>query len=665
MPSSFEPSPNDPDVQLPTRGVSARNDFVSYQGRSSLTAFGSAIKVMLPDSKVDLNELPSHTIIDVNNTAIARNGFHFDLEYRFSDTDVMHLEFDLPPYDWALACYTEFDTYLGGCFYFFNKLQFKHKMRALYVTPTVGPCSRDDFFWHAELLLVLALGELYLAGSKRDFSYTMTAPPPDPTRMSQMRYGGAPSVSSTSAEHHPGSRLSPDGNTWTPQFPGSKYFERAAPIVGLMLQQVEMNTSLVAVEVLMLYCFFHLHMDWQKGAYAMSGIAMRSVMLLGLYEDADKDRVTLHELEHRRRLWWTCYYIDSYLSAKSGFPMTIDAQSILAGGPSDIAGSDSVYGEFSPSLYLRGFIEVSKITTIVLSELYQRKHEGSASIIPTISDIMARLFEWNKQWAGPLKIDWVDRVQPMSRTSANICSEYSQCVNMTVRPLLLYFVRKRLAERTTLRQPIDLSGYSQNIITLLNASLSASVQTIHGLYNLLQNDLYATFGYLDREYTFASASTLVLFNVAFGVCANTCPYIKEALELLYHSEKHGNANAKNRREQLLNLISTFEFLDHQCPHTANYHADLLFQVHTPSGDGQAVGQSHYSSPELQNYQTSLIATHGLADMPINKHIVDEMYYAGVAMEKDIWNEVASGGTWMGNANMGTALDEFRNMIAHG
>jgi hypothetical protein len=227
----------------------------------------------------------------------------------------------------------------------------------------------------------------------------------------------------------------------------------------------------------------------------------------------------------------------------------------------------------------------------------------------------------------------------------------------------LYFVRKRIAERTTVRQPINLSVYSQNIITLLNASLSASVQTIHGLYNLLQNDLYATFGYLDREYTFASASTLVLYRVAFGVCASTCPYVKEALELLHHSEKHGNANAKTRREQLLDLIATFEFMDHPCPHTAKYFSDWLLQSTVSTTQGTPVGDPHhYSSPEMQNYQTSLFASHGLADMPINKHIVDEVYYGGVDMERDIWNEVAAGGAWMGGASMLTALDEFRHLI---
>ncbi|KAK7684629.1 hypothetical protein QCA50_012210 [Cerrena zonata] len=71
--------------------------------------------------------------------------------------------------------------------------------------------------------------------------------------------------------------------------------------------------------------------------------------------------------------------------------------------------------------------------------------------------------------------------------------------------------------------------------------------------------MVALFGWMDREYLFTSASTLILFNASFGVHDATKEHLDHALTIFTKMKKLGNYPAALRRAQLLKLIRVLDF----------------------------------------------------------------------------------------------------------
>ena len=136
----------------------------------------------------------------------------------------------------------------------------------------------------------------------------------------------------------------------------------------------------------------------------------------------------------------------------------------------------------------------------------------------------------------------------------------SVAINITIRPILLYFVRQRLHTLRTKKSPLNLSTFSKDIISLLTASLKAHryKQSAPIAYYPGATRWPSIEAISDREYVYSAISTLVLFNAAFGVNISASQQINEGLWLLTGMERIGNKNARRRKEQILNLIKTFE-----------------------------------------------------------------------------------------------------------
>ncbi|ANB13247.1 Put3p [Sugiyamaella lignohabitans] len=680
----------------------------SFQGTSSMSTFGADLKGLMPrQTEVDLNDVsPSKAQRRPVVARLKRNGLKFNIQI-FQDCreHPSEISFELPPYERAVSAHQMFDHYLCGSFYFFNAYEFKKKLHETYNNMTSGTINLPELLWITKLLLVLALGELYFLGSKKG----------QKEKAANVYNNGQGNGDDMSNSRSGGSSRSDSEAASIKGFAEILFFRKASCLSRILIDEVHSSPSIEGIEVMFLTSFFHQIMDWQVGAYLVNGVALRSTLLLGLHVDAGKDSFTLHELEHRRRIWWSIFHFDRYIAAKAGLPLTIYETSIFAQYPRDIEGTDGVRGEFPKADYINSFIEVTKIVSFTLSELYQRQPDASASvnILPSIYEVMNRLFSWKSKWTAKLGINWNPSGTEftISRTAANVYHEYLHCVNLTVRPLLYHFVRKRILDRHDHPGPTDLSSYSQSIITLLNASMSASLQTIESLQYLLSVDEFASFGYLDREYCFSSASTLMLFIVAFGVSQICSPTIGKALQLLHYSELAGNSHASIRKKQLLNLTSSFQFLDQtfimaaegeialeKLRNSSNKSESESANTNPPVGgipseSGQQrqqqpqQGQDQVTQPQqemqqpqvpternqflrVSNLQNAVNPTNNVeansGPVPIDLHQLSnisldefqaESINFGLDEEKDLWEEITTEASWLGNVS-----DEFRSLI---
>lgn len=498
------------------------------QGSTSLTAFGEEINHYFPKANVNFSDLdhqnvgPSyslHTLFYKDNTLF--------FEARTSDKDSFKIHIDLPPFRTAVEYFECFMLFLGDHFYFFNPGRFKRKLEAVYSTSskktTIG---RGQLLYYITMLFVLSLGKMYVAGQ--------------------------------------GDRKLQEKFT---RFPGFEMFQKGTSLLHFAFDELQCGQcSLESLETLILYAFYHQIVDASSGHYIINGMAVRTALTIGIQKN-DCQGLSLSETEHRNRLFWTLYGIDRYCSAKLGYPLSIPDELITADLPSDIPSSfkpdeESKYGDFSDHRYITCYVELCRIFTMMLRRLYQpKKFQGD--IVPVILSVLSSLHMWQQNLPDILKVDYTKETLVISRTVTSIHSEYFRCINLTIRPLLLHFVRKRLHFGKTKKAPIELSKYSSDVIALLNASLQASIQTIRSHSYLLGIQQLAKFGYLDREYIYSAISTLVLFNVAFGVNTTASQQITIGLGLLKEMEQVGNMNAQKRKEQTEHLIKTFE--DHGIP----------------------------------------------------------------------------------------------------
>ena len=299
-------------------------------------------------------------------------------------------------------------------------------------------------------------------------------------------------------------------------------------------------------------------------------LALRAALILGWHVDADKENLNRFELEHRRRIWWTVYMYERMLSSKAGLPLSFADDSVSTELPIDFKidltdfprDEHDVRGYyiFPPADYINNCVTITQINAVILSSLYTK--QPSFNILPVVTDLVQRLMAWKTSLPKYLDVDYSVDNPKVSRLVTNLMTEYFQGINLAVRPLLFHFATKKLKElqmQNTQNKYIDLTKYSKNVLTLLNASFQASINTIKSIWSLLQDNMVALFGWMDREYLFTSASTLILFNASFGVHEATRDHLDHALILFTKMKRLGNYPAALRRAQLLKLINVLDF----------------------------------------------------------------------------------------------------------
>ncbi|RKP31769.1 hypothetical protein METBISCDRAFT_13377 [Metschnikowia bicuspidata] len=589
-----------PSLDKHGRLIQSRTGEKVYVGSSSMTFFGLEIQNMapaLPSSKL-LN--PNSRVSSPSDSPGSQASFsHLGFDsHRKRETRILEKEgnaynitlaktntrpelsvnFTLPSYSYSILLVDTFINYHDGCFYFFNEGLVKRFLVNLYsgntvenkkiikrnIIPNAGPADAEntikkdtdddtilETIWFCKILLIFAIGEMYL-GTESDTHHK------NYENKTVMTYACKSNKKREEAKK----------NT----LPGSGFFYQASKLFTRLFASGAINTTTKdgGIEVMLLYAFYLQVADCTIASYFYFGLALRSALILGWHVDADMENQNRFELEHRRRIWWTVYMYERMLSSKAGLPLSFADDSVSTELPydfsvdlmdfprdeSDVRG----YYVFPSSEYIINCVKITQINAVILSSLYTK--QPTANILPVVSDLVQRLFRWKNALLEFLRVDFSGEEVKTSRLVVNLFTEYFQGMNLAVRPLLFHFAAKKLKDLQSqghINQYIDLSIYSKNVLLLLNASLQASINTIKCIWALLPQNMVALFGWMDREYLFTSASTLILFNASFGVHDATRVHLDHALTIFTRMKKLGNYPAALRRAQLLKLIEMLDF----------------------------------------------------------------------------------------------------------
>lgn len=637
------------------RLVASRTGQQYFVGSSSMTLFGMEIQSLIPkrlaSRKCDGRELTS---LEVDGTPRApvqpideilqEEGNAYKIVLSKNDgTNDISVNFSLPSYSYAILLVDTFVTYNDGCFYFFNEGIVKEQLKAVYEGGTALPDHTLQTIWFCKVLLIFATGEMYL--------------------------GTANNMNGSKLPSKAGAKL-----------PGSGFFEQASKIFSCLFSsgRIENVTKPGGLEVMLLYAFYLQVADCTVASYFYFGQALRACLIMGWHVDAQRDSITRFELEHRRRLWWTVYMFERMLSSKAGLPLSFTDETITTELPDDFDMSSPPAGcehyIFPEAEYITNCVKITQINAQILNKLYQR--QPGSNILPVLKEIVLQLIEWRRTLSGFLQADFQRKDFKISRLSTNIFTEYFQGMNLAIRPLLFHFASIQLKRSETSDTYINLQDYSPTISALLNCSLQASINTIRSLWYLKLQNMVALFGYMDREYLFTAACTLVLFNAAFGIHDQTAEHLDHALLTFTKMRNLGNNPAGHRRAQLLRLMSSLDFKGSMKEliqnHVDDLRPDAQFENH---GDKEAEIVS-YVSTESDVVRISPSASVSLegdfrADSPKEGEIVREnnastfepfsldsksdiqKFLAGLenvdTSENELWKEISHQAMWLGNA----------------
>lgn len=583
--------------------TSTRNGQRLFSGSSSTSRFGLEVACMLRDRKLGSSQPES---IDVGlftyrGIRLTKKG---PLTVLLKCTECNNsdynddIEITLPPREDALRFLGQFQLHLGNCYYFVNELWMRTKIFEIYSfleqlhNYQATTLTRQEASWYSQILLISAIGEMY--GSPTEERKNMTDDPP-----------------------------------------GGDNFRMGANALSLLYGKELMGDCCTKlIELLLCYSFYLQVLDFSTSSAVYIGMAMRTAILCGLHVDAGKDSLTPEELEHRRRLWWTTYILELYSCSKQGIPPSLNLESVATGLPS----SELTFqpGEFYDAVYMNSFIEVARLGCLVLDSLYHH-HNDNKNILPALNTVIEKLFEWRNNIPDMLKVDYSQSPLIVSRPVVNIHSEYFQCINLSVRPLLIHFVQRRISSLSKDGKLIELtlSKFSPSIRRLLNASFQASICSITAVSSLLDTGLLAVQGYMDREYVFVSAATLVLFGAAFGSHESIDSHIETAIKVMVKMHDAGNKPASLRLEQLISLRNAMklECRDQPAPHPPQVMPAFADQ-----------GHPHPQPPyheEFLEYATSLDDNNLFNQSEIPELSVEN------ALDRELFDELNQHPLWMG------------------
>lgn len=641
-----------------------------YVGSSSMTLFGIQVQNMIPNTESGETTAEAPNLTNTE-TVLEREGNAYRIMLGKTKTRPgISVNFTLPSYSYAMLLVDTFITYNDGCFYFFNEGLVKENLRRIY--DGLGTDSSDSIIetiWFCKVLLIFAVGEMYL--------------------------GTANNINGNKSQDA--------------KLPGSGFFHQASELfTGLFASGAIDNCAREGgIEVLLLYAFYLQVADCTVASYFYFGLALRASLILGMHVDADKDNVTRYELEHRRRLWWTVYMYERMLSSKAGLPLSLNDNSIATELPDDFDMFNPPPGcehyIFPEAEYITNCVKITQINAKILSCLYQK--QPNSNILPVLAELVGQLIEWRQNLPEFLKPDFNSKDLQISRLVTNMMTEYFQGMNLAVRPLLFHFASKQLKTYKTANKYIDLSEYSKSIITLFNSSFQASINTIRSLWALMPENMVALFGYMDREYLFTSAATLILFNAAFGVHQATSEHLDHALQIFTKMRNLGNHPAALRRAQLLKLMTTLDFNKIMQPlitkHTDNYQPSHVRFSNTPP---PSASDSHLPSfnsrsqnalqPVFQHSTSALRQGNGFKRLKIDNiidrprqqsnlsrlsHSIDNepvlhnneskvspetlsmLQHGSVTEgENELWKEISNEAMWLGP--LGEVSEEFQSLM---
>ncbi|THW40431.1 hypothetical protein D6D21_06829 [Aureobasidium pullulans] len=234
------------------------------------------------------------------------------------------------------------------------------------------------------------------------------------------------------------------------------------------------QNSISAIQTLILLGSFYCYHGRPNLSFSMLGASLRTAQALGLHREPS--RISFHDCEERKRVWWTIYTWDMFAAVTYGRPLGIHNEDCTVTMPSDFSENIQYRNLARPQdrhliLYSRYQTELNKLYMIaspVIKKVYGTRlrrggsHADNAPYLQLVKDVTTRLWGWRSALPQHLLID-LDNDCPaeMSATAKAHCLQ-ALALQLTFDNLLIILHRPFLAwhiDSLTVRRGSDISPH--------------------------------------------------------------------------------------------------------------------------------------------------------------------------------------------------------------
>ncbi|KAL8285763.1 hypothetical protein RB597_002720 [Gaeumannomyces tritici] len=226
---------------------------------------------------------------------------------------------------------------------------------------------------------------------------------------------------------------------------GELRFACARILLGNPLEVSTYSSSDIATMALM--GMYMVENNRRDAAYMYITTAMHISIMQGIHRGCGTD-------ELGKRIFWTVYILDRWISCLMGRPPTIADEAVRLDEPHDVPGMPSPVG-------LRAHIALSRISGHIVCNTYRIAPNTLPDASPTTNGVspvdktLQLLTNWLRGLPQELRISY--ETLPQDRPLCTLHMSYNQQLILTIRPVFLSNVKKAVADRF-LTQPRQQSG---------------------------------------------------------------------------------------------------------------------------------------------------------------------------------------------------------------
>lgn len=220
---------------------------------------------------------------------------------------------------------------------------------------------------------------------------------------------------------------------------GETFFARAKMLLGNPLEVATYSSADVAALALM--GVYMVEMNRRDAAYMYITTAMHISIMHGIHRGWSVD-------EMGKRVFWTVYILDRWMSCLMGRPPTIQDEVIRLDLPREVPGLPTCAG-------ICANIELSRIAGHVVSDTYHTSPgtwtDVKSLALTHVEKTLRMLSNWQRDLPPALQLS--QEILSRDRPLCTLHMNYNQLLVLTIRPMFLIAVKKAVADRFVTTQP--------------------------------------------------------------------------------------------------------------------------------------------------------------------------------------------------------------------
>ncbi|KAF4451754.1 putative transcriptional regulatory protein C3C7.04 [Fusarium austroafricanum] len=288
------------------------------------------------------------------------------------------------------------------------------------------------------------------------------------------------------------------------------YFTRARMLLGNPLDITRFTPNEVAVLALM--GFYLIEMNRRDAAY----ICVSNAMHISIMHGAHRGWLD----ESGKRMFWTLYVLDRYLSCLMGRPPTIMDDAIRLPLPCDAP-------SMPPADGLTAHVELSRISSHIVCNTY--RISPSEDIVRPVRSLEAEigmLDEWSRKL--PASVQLTSNGLSDDPATCLLHMHYNQLIILTIRPVFFALVKKSFAEKLVSRQ-CSLSSHPQ--LPLLKRCIASAEHNIRLARQILLVNHPRKLLQAGLHFIFNAAIVLMLQQLVEDLCPSSRSEKARSLDL--------------------------------------------------------------------------------------------------------------------------------------